>query len=49
MKPDYMTLLLGKDAWHGSFSGDYKYVKVHFGNGAFRTTGFDELYNEGLV
>lgn len=45
MKPDYMTFMLGKDPWHSSFSGDYKYVNVHFGAGAFRNANMEELYN----
>ncbi len=41
-----MTLMLGKDPWYPSFSGEFKHVNIHFGSGAFRTGVFNEINSE---
>jgi hypothetical protein len=42
--PDRVTLWLGKDPFYPAFNGDLKLWKLNFGPGAYRTTGFEELY-----
>jgi len=41
--PNFAQFRLGKDEWHYAWNGDMKFVQVQTGEGAFRTTNFQEL------